>query len=314
MEAATENLTCMMAAVYLRKSKRFLVLLLFVAFAAFSFYWLEREPIVIEHQVLVNQGPKQRVAYAFFATEERYLCAATVNAAQLLELNTRSDADIVLVHTPSVDPTKFLKLNRTRAVSVEPWTTSHFNSYYADVFMKFAVFDLIEYDKIIYFDADSLVTKNLDHLFLLPQAELAAPRMYWGGDASQFTSALLVLSPSKEQFELLKSQSIHFSSKTTDNGDTYYDMDVLNVLYRQRLLMLPPQYLCLNSHWEVKSVHPFPVKSLKELEDHCLLIHFTALGKPWTWTAQRAREAKPDADPYFYELFGKWHIKANKYC
>jgi alpha-N-acetylglucosamine transferase len=66
---------------------------------------------------------------------------------------------------------------------------------YADSGLKLALFSLTEYDRLIYLDSDGLVRRNLDHLFLLPETDLALPRAYWI-DQPWYTSILLVVTPS----------------------------------------------------------------------------------------------------------------------
>ena len=38
---------------------------------------------------------------------------------------------------------------------------------------------LLQYKRLIYFDVDGLVLKNMNHLFKLPAAPVAMPRAYW---------------------------------------------------------------------------------------------------------------------------------------
>jgi len=62
---------------------------------------------------------------------------------------------------------------------------------------KFKIFDLIEYDKIVFLDADIMVLKNLDHLFELPHMTAALDGEYfnlWEG-WPHFNSGCLVIEP-----------------------------------------------------------------------------------------------------------------------
>ena len=44
---------------------------------------------------------------------------------------------------------------------------------------KLRIFQLEEYARVVYADADGLVWRNMDHLFQLPPARVAMPRAYW---------------------------------------------------------------------------------------------------------------------------------------
>ena len=49
-----------------------------------------------------------------------------------------------------------------------------------DAMVKLRVFQLFEYDRIIFLDSDMMVRRNLDHLFFLPEtSHIAGPRVYF---------------------------------------------------------------------------------------------------------------------------------------
>jgi len=50
------------------------------------------------------------------------------------------------------------------------WTAS---GTWADSFTKLYLFGLVEYRRLIYFDSDGLLLKNMDHLFELADVDLA---------------------------------------------------------------------------------------------------------------------------------------------
>ena len=56
------------------------------------------------------------------------------------------------------------------------------SGYYQGAYQKFFSFNLTEYERVIITDADGIILKNLDHLFLLDVPKnilLAAPQGYW---------------------------------------------------------------------------------------------------------------------------------------
>ncbi|KAJ4485842.1 glycogenin [Lentinula aciculospora] len=83
-----------------------------------------------------------------------------------------------------------------------------------EVLTKLHVFRLIQYQKIIFLDADVLPIQPLSHLFTIPHEFSAAPDVGW---PDIFNSGVLVLSPGEEKFselrELLKAKG------SWDGGD-----------------------------------------------------------------------------------------------
>jgi hypothetical protein len=58
-------------------------------------------------------------------------------------------------------------------------STDQGSSYWQHSLTKFNVFRLTQYYRVIYFDADSLLLRPMDHLFQLPRAPAAMFRAYW---------------------------------------------------------------------------------------------------------------------------------------
>ena len=67
------------------------------------------------------------------------------------------------------------------------------NPYNVKGFTKLHAWQLTEYERVVYIDADTLVLGGLDHLFERPEVS-AVPDVYMSG---KFNSGLLVIKPSK---------------------------------------------------------------------------------------------------------------------
>jgi len=67
-----------------------------------------------------------------------------------------------------------------------------------DCWTKFHIFNLIQFDKIIFLDADLLILKNLDHLFDKPHMTAALDGEYFGlwEGWPHFNSGCMVIEPS----------------------------------------------------------------------------------------------------------------------
>jgi hypothetical protein len=44
------------------------------------------------------------------------------------------------------------------------------------------------------------------------------------------------------------------------------------------------------------------------------ILHFTALGKPWSYTVQSVRKRRPKAHPLFAQQFLLWRMAARQVC
>jgi alpha-N-acetylglucosamine transferase len=199
-----------------------------------------------------EKPPNQQYAYVFYSTSDDYFCSAIVNIYRLLKLNMNNHIDIIILHTNDIEVKEYLFLadNRIKLFKIVPWTKSNFNAYYTEVFNKLAIFNLTQYERIIYMDSDSIIINNIDRLFYIDdQIEFAAPPDYWDETAPPgvFTSAMMIIKPSEKRFKQLKELSIEFSEKLY-KGRQMYDMDLLNLAFVNQTTIMPGIF-CLNHHW-----------------------------------------------------------------
>jgi hypothetical protein len=127
---------------------------------------------------------------------------------------------------------------------------------------------------------------------------VAAPRAYWLPQP-YWTSALLVAQPSIACWNRVKP---HFAAASQKD---YFDMDIISCEFANEIQSLPPTVFCLNSEWEDANRPGFfgdPVEAYSSVS----VVHFTALGKPWTYSTAEAKRLRPNAHPLFYDLWDKW--------
>jgi hypothetical protein len=82
-------------------------------------------------------------------------------------------------------------------------------------------------------------------------------------------------------------------------------MDIVNRAFADEIQTLSPATFCLNSEWEEAGRRSFfadPVEACSSVS----IVHFTALGKSWTYATSKARRRRPNAHPQFYDLWDKW--------
>ena len=127
----------------------------------------------------------------------------------------------------------------------EPIKTEEANGFYLDVNNKFSVFNLTDYDRIIYMDSDALAYNHFDDLFTLPSTPLAIPRAYWYQESNYLTSAFMIIEPSaflhQKVIDRLPGGPDHVSGHVLD-------MDVVNDLAAGWAMLLPHRGLFMLSN------------------------------------------------------------------
>lgn len=308
-------------------------------------------------------------AYVFYATQDNYACSVLVNVYRLNNVFNTSHRIIVLVKPdlPSLYLTALTAQNAT-VIPYEPPPLADSNvPYYQDVLLKLVGFRLHHYipslKRVLILDSDQLILQSLDHVFGLPEVDIAAPRAYWQSEG--FTSAFILVSLSDRLWDKVSNSLFNIDHDV-------FDMDLVNKLFGKTLLVLPGDYATLNSHWETNDIpswwqgdepmqtfFPRPPKpaplyvvtngtnhtltrsdreklartskenferaKLKErrerLEDvlyqvvkDVKVLHFTAVGKPWSYPASGIESIRPNAHPLLAEHFRSWRNAAREIC
>lgn len=169
---------------------------------------------------------RSRHAFVTLVTNADYMRGATalVRSLQL----TGTSADIIVMHTGGVPPDALAPLAalgaRLRPVDLLP-TSDAFNARHArarlheaapfnkgekplfhtplDNFAKLRLWQLTDYDRIVFIDADAIVLRNIDRLFAYPEFS-AAPNVYESlADFHRLNSGVFVAKPSQATFEAM---------------------------------------------------------------------------------------------------------------
>ena len=326
----------------------------------------------------LNQNADRRVspdfsvspfAYVFYATQDDYACSVLVNVHRLNNLFNTSHRIIVLVKPdlPSRYLTALTAQNAT-VIPYEPPPLADSNvPYYQDVLLKLVGFRLHHYipslKRVLILDSDQLILQSLDHIFGLPEVDIAAPRAYWQSEG--FTSAFILVSLSDRLWEKVANGLVNIDHNI-------FDMDLVNKLFAKTILVLPGDYATLNSHWEtndipswwqgnepIQTIFPRPPKPVPSYivlngTNHTLtssdrerlesikkenferanleerrerleevlyqvltdvkVLHFTAVGKPWSISPSDIDSARPKAHPLLAEHFRSWRNAARETC
>ena len=148
---------------------------------------------------------------------------------------------------------------------------------------KFIVFNLTQFDKIVYLDTDLLINSNIDHLFDMNCDD----KIYMTYDVlmtsecnvrfvkDNFNSGVIVMEPNKDKYNACYNYLNQYENHLT-NSDT--DQTILNYLNKNHTIcveILPYTYNCVSM-------------ISKTLQDRNLLVnpiivHFTLAPKPWDY-------------------------------
>lgn len=164
-----------------------------------------------------------RSAYVTLVTNADFALGASALARSLVLTGTK--ADIVVMHTGGVESSALAPLAALgailRPVDMLP-TSDAFNARHAkreihgqnpftkgrkppfhtplDNFAKLRLWEMEEYGRVVFLDADTLVIRNIDRLFAYPEFS-AAPNVYESlADFRRLNSGVFVAAPSRATF------------------------------------------------------------------------------------------------------------------
>ncbi len=170
-----------------------------------------------------QKGPQSRFAYVTLVTNRDYVLGASALLRSLRRTGT--DADLVVLYTPGVEEIDLAALSafdprlgkctrlatsdafnerheRGRLHSAAPFTKGGKPVFHTplDNFVKLRLWQLTDYDKIVFIDADALVLQNIDRLFHYPEFS-AAPNVYESlADFHRMNSGVFTAKPDAATF------------------------------------------------------------------------------------------------------------------
>ncbi|KAL5566093.1 hypothetical protein UlMin_029257 [Ulmus minor] len=152
---------------------------------------------------------QERYAYvSILHSSEAYVCGAIALAQSIRQSN--SSKDLLLLIDETIGPKSIMGLKlagwKIRPIKRIKSPFSQPGSYNEWNYSKLRIWELIEYDKIIFVDSDLIILNNIDHLFVHPQLSASA------NDKVLFNSGLMVIEPSKCLFKCLTEKMAHLAS------------------------------------------------------------------------------------------------------
>lgn len=155
-------------------------------------------------------------------------------------------------------------------------------------FDKLKIFKLVEFERIVYLDADMYVCRNIDALFDKPHFSAVANRenQDWLDGRRHFNSGLMVVEPSADEFCAITALIEPTIRRCLEAGTACGDQNVLNMHVRdwpdRADLHLDDGY---NVFWgsivQYLSQRNFTLRSESSGRREISVVHFTGKSKPW---------------------------------
>ncbi|KAL0698035.1 hypothetical protein Bca4012_054157 [Brassica carinata] len=214
----------------------------------------------------------KREAYATILHSANFYVCGAITAAQSIRMSG-STRDLVILVDDSITEHhrsglaaagwKIYPIQRIRNPKAEAEAYNEWN------YSKFRLWQLTEYDKIIFIDADMLILRNIDFLFEMP--EISAT----GNNATLFNSGVMVVEPSNSTFQLLMDNINDIVSY--NGGDQGYLNEVYTWWHR-----IPKHMNFLKHFWEGDEPEIKQMKTRLFGTDPPILYVLHYLGnKPW---------------------------------
>ncbi|XP_051126520.1 putative UDP-glucuronate:xylan alpha-glucuronosyltransferase 3 [Andrographis paniculata] len=259
-------------------------------------------------------GSAKREAYAtILHSAHFYVCGAIV-AAQSIRMSGSTRDLVILVDDTITDyhrggleaaGWKIHTIQRIRNPKAERDAYNEWN------YSKFRLWQLTDYDKIIFIDADLLVLRNIDFLFEMP--EISAT----GNNATLFNSGVMVIEPSNCTFQLLMDHINEIESY--NGGDQGYLNEVFTWWHR-----IPKHMNFLKHFWVGDEEEKKEMKTRLFGADPPVLyvLHYLGL-KPWlcfrdydcNWNNEILQEFASDvAHKTWWKIHDAMPENLHKYC
>lgn len=206
----------------------------------------------------------QKEAYVtVLHSSQTYVCGAIALAQSILQTN--STKDLLLLADDSISKTSIRGLKaagwiikRIKRIKSPNAPKGAYNEWN---YSKLRIWQLTDYDKVIFIDSDLILLKNMDIFFLYPQLSAA-----WN-DKHLFNSGVMLIEPSKCTFETLMNKIS--STKSYNGGDQGFLNEVFTWWHR------------LNSSVNhLKVVMDSKANRKHEMPDNVHAMHYLGL-KPW---------------------------------
>lgn len=234
-------------------------------------------------------------AYVSVLTTESYLIGILSVAECLKRVNSKFPFYVVITDNISKETEMLLnkyEIKTIRRKSLEiPQTIKQKNSqsffaHWTNTFDKLSIFELTQFDKIIYLDSDMYIRKNIDSLFNKKNMSTPPNRKYGPNitPPPELTSAILVIEPKNG----LLNSFLEIMQTISNKNGAIGDQDILQEFYKdwknQNDLHLDVKYNTFFTYLDYYIT--YKGYSLNDI----YVFHFILSKKPWEFSLQTINE------------------------
>lgn len=143
---------------------------------------------------------------------------------------------------------------------------------------KFEIFNMTEYDKVLFLDADIMILKNLDHIFQYPHMTSALDGEYFNiwPDNPHFNSGILLIEPNKDEYQKLLTFATSEAIDNWHRDECFADQEILNMYYSD---WINKPELHLNKYYDIFAPY-IQEEQISDIDENCYFIHYVGR-KPW---------------------------------
>lgn len=227
---------------------------------------------------------KDKVYVTVLSTDEYLVGTITLNKSLKL---VKSEYDLVVLISKCISEKSRTVLRQnniefieTDSVEVPQWIKEDNEVNWNYTFDKLKIFELTQYQKIVYLDSDMYVRRNIDELFLKPHMSAAVDihhAISVRDEYQKLTSGILVLEPKKgiikKFIEILNNPELSRQYKQIG------DQDIIQ-LYDTQWENKKELHLSTKYNMFFTSLDYYINKNYFSLDEICV-IHFIMTKKPW---------------------------------
>lgn len=246
-----------------------------------------------DNELDIVQDANERMAYVTFLCDDIMGEATEVLVYSLKQTQTKHDIVVLVLDDVTQTVRNRLEYLGAQIINVDqvkyPWDSSSarrkgFNK--ACRYSKLNLWNLTQYKKVVFLDADTMVVNPIDDLFEYPQFTAAVDI---GG---VLNTGVFVAEPNTDTYNDIM--------KTYENAPSYNrgDQGFLNYYFNQSANILPGNYNLM-----IKFTHFSTLASSFVAKNTAKVLHFTSETKPWNFHFLHQREWRENYDGH---LFGVW--------
>ena len=233
-----------------------------------------------------------KYSYITLLTDDSYIYGVILLNESLKNVNSQYPLEILVTSNVSKPIINILEQLQLKYSIIKPIKNEQFIDYNIKIMPQFAktwslclskieIFNLIQFDKIVFLDADILVLKNLDHLFDYPHLTSAIDGEYFNlwPDDPHFNAGILVIEPNQQEYNNISNYISNFSLDDWNKFQCIADQEILNLYFSE---WIKHTELHLNKYYDIFAPY-IQQEQLEDIKKNCYFIHFIGR-KPWrTW-------------------------------